>query len=227
VSCKRWHRNQRSGFICLNRELKEYYDAHKELGLSSVYPLTASQLEPKSGSGKPLKCKAAECRHLADFAVALAYRHLRGNALRPPFEFRGRLHGQEQVHLTNLVAACEGMAEFQRSVSVVPFDEGKCRNAMYKCLQALVVLHNLWRAGFPQSAHGKLPFHIKRKAHMLQHLCEEKLSMWGSPSRFWSYRDESFIGAVKTIAGNSKKPNMLERRIIDKLLILEHFNTAV
>jgi hypothetical protein len=211
----------------LNKDLKDYYQAHRELGLSSVYPLMASQLEPKSGSGKPLKCKAAECRHLADFAVALAYRHMRGNAQRPPFEFRGRLHGQEQVHLTNLVAACEGMAEFQRAVSVVPFDEGKCRTAMYKCLQALVVLHDLWRAGLPETAHGKLPFHIKRKAHMLQHLCEEKLPMWGSPSRIWSYRDESFIGAAKIIAASSKKPNKLDRRIIEQLLILSHFDGAV
>jgi hypothetical protein len=98
---------------------------------------------------------------------------------------------------------------------------------MYKCLQGLAALHNLWRDGVPEATHGKLPFHLKRKSHMLQHLCEDKLPIWGSPSRFWSYRDESFIGAVKTIAGKSKKPDMLERRILDKLLILSHFDVAI
>jgi hypothetical protein len=81
---------------------------------------------------------------------------------------------------------------------------------MYQCL----------RDGVDEAVHNKLPWLVRPKAHMLQHLCEEKLPLWGAPSRFWSYRDESFIGAVKIIAARSKKPELLEQRILEKLLIL-------
>ena len=56
------------------------------------------------------------------------------------------------------------------------------------------------------------PFHLRLKAHLLQHLVEDQLDMWGSPSLFWCYGDENFIGAMKETAAKSKHPHTLEDR---------------
>jgi hypothetical protein len=61
---------------------------------------------------------------------------------------------------------------------------------------------------------------MRPKAHALHHLIEDKLRLWGSPSRFWNYRDEDYVGAIKVIAAKTKHPFTLERRIADKLMLL-------
>jgi hypothetical protein len=91
---------------------------------------------------------------------------------------------------------------------------------MYKYLQSLEALHRLWRVGVPVAEHRPLPFHIRPKAHCCQHLVEEKIEAYGSPSSFWCYRDEDFIGAIKVIAGKTKHPATLEERMMQKLRIL-------
>jgi hypothetical protein len=185
-----------------------------------VYPLTLSQLKAKGDPFPTLKAKAAQCRHLADFALAIAYRHKNGTMARPPFRFVGRLRGHEQEHLQNLVGACDGMCSFNRCCRAEPFDADACKAAMYKCLQCLSALHNLWRQELPAAEQGHQPFAQRPKAHELQHLVEDKLPLWGSPSSFWCYRDEDFIGAVKIIAAKSNHPHTLEQRVMEKLLIL-------
>ena len=68
--------------------------------------------------------------------------------------------------------------------------------------------------------HGKLPFHLRPKCHACQHLVEEKIRMFGSPSSFWCYRDEDFVGCVKRIARKTLHPATLEIRVMQKLRIL-------
>ena len=91
---------------------------------------------------------------------------------------------------------------------------------MYQYLQALQGLHDLWRVGIPLARWNKLPFHIRPKCHVCQHLAEEKILLFGSPSTFWCYRDEDFVGAMKCIANKTKHPATLEKRMIEKLRIL-------
>jgi hypothetical protein len=50
-------------------------------------------------------------------------------------------------------------------------------------------------------------------------MVEEKIEQYGSPSNFWCYRDEDFIGVIKAIAQKTKFPSTLEQRIIEKLRI--------
>jgi hypothetical protein len=220
VKCKAWHRNQRTGMIRLNESLKNFYSANKHLGLSSIYPLSYSQLKGKNDTYPSLKSKAAQCRHLAQFGLILANRHRSGNASRPAFSFRGRMAGSEQEHLDNLVGMFEGLVRYHASCSVEPFDAVECRAGMYQFLQGLGALNSLWRRGLPEDEHNTMPFTVRPKAHELQHLVEEKIKVWGSPARFWCYRDEDFIGAVKTIATKSSNPRTLEMRVVEKLLIL-------
>jgi hypothetical protein len=220
TTCKLWHQNQRTGLIRLNVMLKNYYTANRHLGLSSIHPLTKSQIKGKDDNYPSLKSKAAQCRHLAQFGLILANRHRSGNASRPPFRFRGRLAGSEQEHLDNLVGMFEGLVSYHTSCSAEPFDAAVCRAGMYQFLQCLGALNRLWRRGLPDDEHGTMPFNVRPKAHELQHLVEEKILVWGSPARFWCYRDEDFIGAVKTIAAKSANPRTLEMRVVEKLLIL-------
>ena len=92
-----------------------------------------------------------------------------------------------------------------------------CRNAMYRYLQALSALNSMWRDGVQFKA--KLPWHLRQKAHACQHLVEEKIQQFGSPSSFWCYRDEDFIGTVKNIAHKTKHPATLKLRCVQKLRI--------
>jgi hypothetical protein len=221
VTCKAWHRNQLNGLLHLNAELKNYYSANKTLGLSSLYPLSLSQL--KGEGGRPvLKAKAAQCRHVADFCLQLAYKHKHGTEHRPAFSFRGRLSGREQEHLDLMIEMFHGLVDYHRSCSAEVFSEDDCRDAMYRFLRALAGLHVLWREGVVGTKErNAMPFPLRPKAHLLQHLVEEKIQIWGSPSSFWCYKDEDFIGTVKTICVKSSHPSTIEARVLEKLVILE------
>jgi hypothetical protein len=180
-----------------------------------------SQLKGEHDKFPTLKAKAAQCRHLAEFALLLAYKHRDGTPGRPPFAFRGaRLSGSEQEHFTHLINMFEGLARYHRACAAEVFDEHSCRNHMYSFLQGLAGLHVLWRRGLDESLHGTMPWPIRPKAHTLQHLVEDKTQIWGSPSRFWCYRDEDFVGMVKTICAKSSHPCTLESRVLEKLVIV-------
>jgi hypothetical protein len=149
VTCKSWHRNQLQGLLHLNSELKQYYTANKVLGLSSLYPLSLSQL--KGEGGRPvLKAKAAQCRHLAEFCLQLAVKHKTGTAHRPPFSFRGeRLHGREDEHLDLMIEMFQGLVRYHRRARVTPLLKGlavKLCTGFCGPLQACTVCGGLaWR----------------------------------------------------------------------------------
>ena len=96
---------------------------------------------------------------------------------------------------------------------------------MYVFLQSLKFLHDLWRVGVPEDQQKNLPFHLRPKCHVLQHLVEDKLCLWGSPASFWCYRDEDFIGVVKGIARKTKEPKTMEKRILEKMMIWTKVST--
>jgi hypothetical protein len=229
ITTKAWHRNRAVGLARLNTALNLFYTANRDRGFSKLTPLVLSQLMAKDPGYPYLKAKAAQTRHVAEFAAILARTHMHGNSTRPPFQFLATsgLAGRTQEHLQNLVDMCEGMAAYHRACSSVPFEHEPCRRAMYQFLQSLAALNTLWRSGLPEAAQKKQPFHLRQKAHVLQHLVVDKLHYWGSPSRSWCYRDEDYVGAVKVIAGKTKHPHTLELRVNQKLMILAGLDACV
>lgn len=223
VANKDWHRNRANGCIWLNAALGRYYTANPEL--TRLTPLSLSQLTSSAaGGGTPyptLRAKAAMTRHAAEFARILAYQHRDGTATRPPFKFRDthRLAGRSEEHCNLVVQAMEGLAQYHRSCSEQPFRPGQCKSAMLSFLQAMAALHDLWRHGLSERESAAQPWKLRVKAHMLQHLVCDQLQLWGSPSAFWCYRDEDFVGAVKRIAGKSRHPATLEVRVAEKLML--------
>jgi hypothetical protein len=219
---KPWHRNQTEGLQSLNRIINEYYAAHQDQGFSKATPLVWTQIMAQSPGYPFLKAKAAQTRHLAQFCLTLAQLHRSGNGVRPAFEFKAthRLALETSRHCDLLVLLFEGFLEFNESCANHPFSSNECRAAMYKYLQALGDLNRLWRAGVHVDRQASLPFHLRPKAHVCQHMAEEKIDAFGSPSSFWCYRDEDFVGSIKNIARKTMHPATLEEKLVHKLRIL-------
>ena len=222
VTHKGWYRNKRQGLATLNEDLNFYYSSRQDQNLSRVTPLSMTQIMSAKPGYPFLKAKAAQTRHLAEFCLTLAQRHRNGDAHRPAYAFKGnhRLAAESARHGDLLVALFTGFLEYNQACAAVPFSAMDCRAGMYKYLQTLKQLHDLWRIGVPEVSQKSLPFHIRPKAHACQHLVEEKVHAFGSPSTFWCYRDEDFIGAIKSIANKTLHPATLEVRLAEKLRIL-------
>ena len=87
-------------------------------------------------------------------------------------------------------------------------------------LRSLVELNLLWRQDLPPEQRRCQPYHVRPKAHLLQHLVLDQLALHGSPSDCWCYLDESFVGDIKGIASGTKDPRTIETRIGQKLTLL-------
>lgn len=221
ITNKAVHRTNALGLASLNRELDVYYKANSDRKLSRATPLVMAQVIATDPGYPMLKAKAAQTRHLSDFLLVLAQRHKHGDANHAPFLFRAnnRMAVHLQAHRDAAVAMAAGMCQYHDACAAVPFDEESCKQGMYTFLQNFKILHDLWRMGVPEEAHNRLPFHLRPKAHMMQHLVEDKTGLWGSPADFWCYRDEDYIGVVKTIARKTKHPATVEKRILEKMMI--------
>jgi hypothetical protein len=221
VTNKQWYRNRKVGLAALNTNLNDFYAAHQDQKLSKLTPLVYSQIVGKDPGYPFLKAKAAQTRHAVQFCLALAHRHRTGDADHGPFRFGNnhRMAARSQQHLDLLVQVFEGLNNFLASCSSTPFNMLRCRESIYMYLNALGGLSAMWREGLDVIAHRPLPFHLRPKTHAVQHLGEEKIQAYGSPSSFWCYRDEDFVGVVKGIAAKTKHPFTLEERIVQKLCI--------
>jgi hypothetical protein len=223
VHSKEWHSTIAQGLAALNDELRCFYQANKALKLSSVYPLVESQL--KSASGFPfLRAKAAECRHLSEYGLMLAKVHKYGvPGVREPFRFEvgHRLEDKTREHVDDQVEVFEGMCQYLRAVSQDEFNANDCKAGLMRFLRALGRLEHLWHSGLSHREQAKEPYHLRQKAHLLEHLALDQIDRYGNPSRWWCYRDESFVGSVKRVASKTKAPATLEVRIMQKLRMLE------
>ena len=222
ISDRQRYRNKQTGMLHLNGQLTNFYTAHP--GLTKLTPLSLSQLSSgkEAGNYPTLKAKAAQTRHVTEFCLVLSYQHQLGAPWRAPFAF-GRTHrlsGREAEHGALLVDMCEGMARYHRACGRVPFDAENCKAAMYRFLRAMAGLHRMWREGLPLAEVSSQPFRLRPKCHMLMHLVSDQLQLWGSPSSFWCYGDEDFVGAVKQIAARTKHPYTMEVRMAEKLMLL-------
>ena len=61
------------------------------------------------------------------------------------------------------------------------------------------------------------PFHMRVKAHALEHIALDVIPLYGSPRDFWCYGDEAWMGVIKSICARSKHPASLERMVLAKL----------
>ena len=68
---------------------------------------------------------------------------------------------------------------------------------------------------------------MRPKCHLLEHLVLDHIVGYGPPAKFWCYRDEDSVGAVKRIASKTKHPATLEARILLKLRLLEALKAKV
>ena len=229
ISNKQWHRSRNAGLKFLNQQLRSYYEANADQHLSPLGPLVLSQIRAKEPGYPCLKSKAAQCRHAARFGLVLARVHAHGGQGRPAYAFRAhsRLAGRSHDHGRMLVGLLEGLVDFHDACAAQPFDAAVCKEAMYKYLENLDGLRNLWRSGLATANEPQgLPFWVRPKAHMLQHLVEEQIQTWGSPIHFWCYRDESFVGSIKTTcAAASRHPQTLEATVGEKCMLLSSVNS--
>ena len=134
---------------------------------------------------------------------------------------------QETAQLDVCVRCCEGMVEYHNSCQATPFDRAACRGAIYKYLGALSELHHLWREGLSDELEPRQPFKIRPKCHIMEHLVDQKIEMFGSPAEFWCYADEDFVGRVKAIALRTQHPKTMALRLLQKMCLmigLERFN---
>ena len=122
--------------------------------------------------------------------------------------------------MLNLASVFEGMLEYHEACATVPFDGAACENAILKYLAALGNLHDLWTAGLGADLAARQGWHMRPKAHLMEHLALDKIEIFGSPSTFNCYQDENFVGKVKKIAAKSRHPWTLSNLVLKKLGVL-------
>ena len=204
-----WHGSFAHGVKWLNDRLKEYYTANP--GLTRIH-LTVSMIRPKDVSFPTLRSKAAECRHLSGFAVFLAHRHRRMQLV-----FRtARMAPYSAEYRELAVLMAENMHSYHQACSSEPFDQTACRNSMVTFIKATTDLRSLFRRDLRADLHDSQPFIFRVKGHMLDHLVNRCIGLWGSPKLFWCYGDEDFVGIVKRIAVMTRHPRTLERVLLQK-----------
>jgi hypothetical protein len=206
---KPWHKSFAAGVKWLNSQLKLYYSANPKL---TRVQLTVNMIKNRDCSYPTLKCKAAECRHLAGFAVFLAHRHRERNLV---FQ-NPRLEPFSAEYQGLAVTMAESLSAYHEACSVEPFNEALCKNSMLTFLKALTDMRMLFRRNLAPELHDSQPFIFRVKGHMLDHMVRECIGRWGSPRQFWCYADEDFVGMVKRIAVGSRHPKTLESVLLHK-----------
>jgi hypothetical protein len=205
----------------LNESLSTYYSNHTDQ-LSQLGTVVEALLWAKKNGFPSLGAKAAPTRHAVEHCLILAQLHAHGRPGKPPFRFAEghRLAGHSERHCQLVVELFGALHEFFQACKAAPFDEARCRQGMYAYLQSHDALHKLWRIGLSEEEAKHQPWHWRPKGHILQHMAEEKVDMYGTPMNFWGYRDEDFVGRVKKIARMTIHPATMEARMMQKLRIV-------
>ena len=215
VTTKMWHRTKNAGLRAINSELELYYSANKAY---SPLRLSMTQLKSKTTPYPILKAKAAQAKHLCKFGLVLA--HKQAGALgRRGFEWRPshRLHNRGHEYRTLIVQLFAAIVTYYDACDADEFVADRCIQPMYVFLQTMVQLHDLWCSGLNPDLAKYQPFHNRPKMHMLQHLVEDQLQLFGAPRNSSCYLDENFIGVLKLICGRSKHPKTIERVAMEKI----------
>ena len=172
-SNKAWYRKDLLGIKRVREQLRRDYSANPELAPTQ---LTMSQIRSRELGYPTFKAQAAQTHHLAGDCLALAQRRARGAPGRPPFAFRplSRL-GRYSAEYRRIEVACfEDMVGYIESLREL-FVANQCKAHMLNFLQSLSALQALWRRGLEPERTRKLPWHVRPKGHMPQHLVVDQL----------------------------------------------------
>eukprot|EP00959_Pyramimonas_sp_CCMP1952_P311520 6519569-Pyramimonas_sp.AAC.1 len=144
-----------------------------------------SQLKSKTSTYPVLKAKAAQTKHLCRLALALAHRQA-GFQTRTAFSWRPghRLHARSHEYCALITQIFEATCAYYDACDADDFEPERCIQPMYAFLQTMVQMNDLWCHGLAPDLHNFQPFHIRQKMHMLQHLVEDQLSLFGAPKNF-------------------------------------------
>ena len=110
--------------------------------------------------------------------------------------------------------------DYQTSCATTPLDPAPCRASIAQYLTRLKSLNDLWRAGIPEERHAPLPFHVRPKCHMFEHMGADQLGLCGSPNTCHCYGDEDYMGCIKKVAAKTNHPATLEQRVLEKCRLL-------
>ena len=188
---KPFFRNHLLGLAALNRELEHYFAANRDRNLTPTSKLTWSQIKTKNPGYPMLKAKAAQIRHLTEYCYGLANRHFYGDP-RPggfgQFKFRDShpLAGVSAEHANLVRMLFAAQKRYTELIVEENFNPDLCKDAMYAFLGSFKRLHDLWRRALPEDTWTFLPWHIRPKHHLFQHLIDD-LRIYGSPAGFWCY----------------------------------------
>ena len=172
--------NRKEQIKQLWERIKTYYQEHKPS--SQIQTLTAPMIL-RTGKGPRLRTKGGETRGLIHFADRLAKWN----------------HEEEQTPRSQTIAATfSRLLDVYHCVAATEYDPGTAASA---CRQFLLLYKSL---GTP----GSLLWEIKPKFHMMQELFEfQAPALQSSPSDFWCYKDEDYVGWIATFAGSKGGAN--------------------
>ncbi|MCP4243256.1 MAG: hypothetical protein GY772_22090, partial [bacterium] len=80
-------------------------------------------------------------------------------------------------------------------------------------------------AGAPRApVRDELPWRLKPKHHLFQHLVEEQVFQLGNPRGYWTYTDESIMGVLSVMAAATPDPRGVCEQVLWKLRLLASMN---
>jgi hypothetical protein len=175
--------------------MKRWYGDHRPH--SQLQALTWEMIKNDSTSPAKLRAKAAECRALIPFGAALAREFDNGDP-----------HRRTVAHLMG------HLQEISVLVTSVPY---QAERAAQTCKRFALLYTALEKAALEQE--DEVSWRSKPKLHLLQQLLEYTALEAGSPSRYWTYIDESWGGWLATTGGRrggANNPSQVSLNLIQR-----------
>ena len=182
----------------LNKRLKVWQSKRKS---PLQGKLTVERLRTK-GKWPKLKARAAQTRHLADYAYELMLEHCN---LELPHERRILAVIQLLVRFYNILASPDMFFSEEARVEVPSI--GRKMMMLYQQLAEAAI------------AEGQKKWKLSPKHHIFLHLCEIQCPLLGNPRFYWCYADEDLVGKMIEIA-HSVHPLALAVAVLTKWLHL-------
>ncbi len=117
------------------------------------------------------------------------------------------------------------MSHFYGSLEVDPWSAASSKRCGQAFLESYGKLHDELREQAPADQRparkGQLCWPIKPKHHLFQHLVEQQLEELGNPRAYWTYVDESLMGAIAMMAAATPDPRSVAQQVLEKLVLCE------
>ncbi len=171
-----------------------------------------------SGGPPSFNVKAAETRHFVPFLVSMC----------SEFGVEGLERRQfDSLHYRRRLICVQTLQNFYDAISASPFQCNLAMREGQRFLRLYGVLHDEARNRIPKEGverpvvvdHERYP--LKPKAHLFDHLVHDVMKTWGSPSDFWTYRDEDFMRTLVSIAERTPNPATIAQRVLEKTALYE------